>query len=111
MVSYETDWTRNEFKAYLMLNCANADYIESEEEKELILSKVDKDTYKRIHKEFDKDNDYTRLQKIAHTAKRFGYSKDKADILLDKIKELFLTDHNLNVLEENMFRGLKRILE
>lgn len=111
METYETNWTRKEFKAYLMLNCANADYIETEEEKELILSKVDKDTYKRIHKEFDNDNDYIRLQKIAKTAKRFGYSKDKVDVLLDNMKQLFMQDHKFDSFEEYMYRGLKRILE
>ncbi len=111
METYETDWTREEFKAYLMLNCANADYIETEEEKELILSKVDKNTYKRIHKEFDNDNDYVRLQKIAQTAKRFGYTKDKADELLENMKQLFMQDHKFGVYEDYMYKGLKRILE
>jgi len=111
MESYNTDWSREEFKAYLMLNCANADYIETEEEKDLILSKVDKTTYKRIHKEFDKDNDYIRLQKIASTAKRFGYTKDKIDVLLERMKELFMQDHKFNAYEEYMYKGLKRILE
>ncbi len=111
MTTYETDWSREEFKAYLMLNCANADYIETEDEKGIILSKVDKNTYKRIHKEFDNDNDYVRLQKLASTAKRFGYTKDKADILLDRMKKLFMQDHKMNAYEEFMYRGLKRILE
>ena len=97
METYETDWTREEFKAYLMLNCANADYIETDEEKELILSKV--------------DNDYVRLQKIAQTAKRFGYTKDKADELLENMKQLFMQDHKFGAFEDYMYKGLKRILE
>jgi len=92
-----------------MLNCANADYIETNEERELILSKVDKKTYKRIHKEFDKD--YIRLQKIAKTAKRFGYSKDKVDVLLDNMKQLFMQDHKFDSFKEYMYRGLKRFLD
>ncbi|HIP36891.1 MAG TPA: hypothetical protein EYG85_08555 [Crocinitomix sp.] len=110
MTTYETNWSREEFKAYLMLNCANADYIETDTERELILSKVDKEIYKHIHKEFDKDNDYVRLQKIANTAKRYGYTKNKAHVLLSRMKNLFMKDHDLGVMEEYMFKGLKRIL-
>ena len=72
---------------------------------------MNKDTFKRIHKEFDKDNDYIRLQKIAHTAKRFGYTKDKVDVLLNNMKQLFMQDHKFGPYEEYMYKGLKRILE
>jgi len=109
-MNYETNWTREEFKAYLMMHCAHADYIETEEEKELILSKIDGDTFKQIHKEFNKENDFIRLQKISAAAKRFDYTHEKADVLLDRMKKLFLHDHDISVVEENMFRGLKRLL-
>jgi len=110
MEKFKTEWTRVEFKTYLMLYCANADFIESEDEKDIIQSKVDKNILKHIHKEFDNDNDYQRLQKIIHTAERYGYTKDKAEELLSKLKILFFEDHNMGILEENMFRALKRLL-
>ncbi len=105
------NWTREDFKAYLMMHCANADYIETASEKELILSKIDSNTYKKIHKEFEGDNDYQRLQKIAKSAKFFGYNKSNANVLLDNMKKLFFHDLDMNILEENMFRGLKHILD
>jgi len=110
MENHNTTWSKKEFKTYLMLLCANADFIESEDEKDIIKSKVNPDILKHIHKEFDADNDYQRLQKIINTSKRFGYSKDKADELLSKLKNLFFKDHNMGILEENMFRALKRLL-
>ncbi len=110
MSEFTTDWTRVEFKTYLLLYCANADYIESEEEKELIKSRVNKDILKRIHKEFDKDNDYQQIQKITDTAERFGYTNAKADELLNKMKDLFFSDEDMGELEQNMFRGLKHLL-
>lgn len=33
----ETNWTKAEFKAYLLAYCAQTDYIETEEEKTLFL--------------------------------------------------------------------------
>jgi len=110
MTDFKTNWTREEFKAYLMMHCANADYVETEDEKELILSKISRDTYKHIHKEFNLDNDYTRLQKIILAAERFDYTQEKADVLLQRMKKLFLEDHDMSIIEDNMFRGLKRLL-
>jgi hypothetical protein len=111
MSDFKTQWSKVEFKTYLLLYCANADYVETEEEKELITSRVNKDILKNIHKEFDKDNDYQRIQKIIHTANSFGYTHKEADVLLDKMKELFFPEgHDMGTLEENMFRGLKHLL-
>lgn len=64
-----TNWSHEELKAYLLFYCANADYIETEEEIELIKSKVDMNTYKNIHSEFKRDNDYQQIQKIQTTVK------------------------------------------
>ena len=111
MKDFETNWSRVEFKTYLLLYCAHADYVETEEEKALITSKVSAELLKKIHKEFDKDNDYQRIQKIAHSANSFGYTEKEADILLDKMKTLFFPDaEDMGRLERNMFRGLKHLL-
>jgi len=111
MKDFNTQWSRMEFKTYLLLYCANADYIETEEEKEIIKSRVNKDILKNIHKEFDKDNDYQRMQKIVATAERFEYNHTQVDVLLDRMKHLFFPDgEEMGRLEENMFRGLKHLL-
>jgi hypothetical protein len=111
MKNFETNWTKVEFKTYLLLYCANADYVETEEEKELLISRVDKDVLKKIHSEFNNDNDYQHIQKISHTAKRLGYTHKEVDVLLDKMKDLFFPKgHDMGTLEENMFRGLKHLL-
>ena len=111
MTNFKTKWSKVEFKTYLLLYCANADYVETEEEKELITSRVNKFLLKTIHKEFDKDNDYQRIQKIIHTANRYNYSHKETDILLEKMKELFFPEgQDMGTLEKNMFRGLKHLL-
>ena len=65
MSDYTTDWSSNEFHAYVLLYCAHADFIESDEEQEMIKSKVSQSDYIHIHKEFDEDNDYTSIQNIS----------------------------------------------
>ncbi len=110
MEDYTTNWSRNEFKAYLLLYCANADFIETTEESEIIKSKIDSETYNSIHKEFNNDNDYQSLQKILSTIKRFEYSEEQIDILFSKIKELFLSDGEYDTIERNLYIGLKHLL-
>ena len=97
-----TNWTKTEFKAYLLLHCANADFIESKEEKDFIKSKVDAATFDKIHAEFEGDNDYQSIQKIMHTAERLDYSHEQIEDLVEEIKELFLSDGNFDTLERNL---------
>lgn len=111
MSDFTTDWTKDELKAYLLLYCTHCHVEETEEDKELIISKVDKETYKRIHKEIDKDNDYQSLQKILNTIERLGYSSNDIDQLIADVKELFLDDDDFDTLEQNMYRQLKHLLK
>ncbi len=111
MRNFTTDWSSDELKAYLLLYCTHCHVEETEEDKELIISKVDKDTYKRIHKEVDKDNDFQSLQKIMNTIERLGYTDKDIDVLIADIKELFLDDGEFDTLEQNMLRQLKHLLK
>jgi regulator of sirC expression with transglutaminase-like and TPR domain len=111
MSEITTDWTRQEFKAYLLTYAAKANYFESEEETELILSLVSNDAYKRIHKEFDKDNDYQSIQKILYNIEKFNYSKDELHVLIEDIQKFFMADGEVDLLESNMMMSLKRLLD
>ena len=111
MSEITTDWTKAEFKAYLLLYAANANYFESEDEVEMIKSLVTKDEYKTIHREFDKDNDYQSIQKILYTVEKYKYSVNELNHLVDDINALFNADGEFDILEENMLRALKRLFK
>lgn len=111
MEEINTLWSREELKAYILLYCAYADFIETEAEKEYIKSKVGEEKYNKIHKEFDEDNDYQRIQKIQATVAQYNYSKNEIDRLFENIKKLFLTDGPIDILEENIYRGLQHLLK
>lgn len=105
----DTDWDKKEFKAYLLLYAARANYFESEEEKDKIVSMVDYDTYHRIHKEIEHDNDYQSIQKILKNIEKFNYSKESLDHLIDDIQAVFDAKGEHNVLEDNMLLALKKL--
>ncbi|MCB0464840.1 MAG: hypothetical protein KDC78_04060 [Aequorivita sp.] len=111
MEEFKTSWSRPELKAYILLYCANADFVETKEEKDFIKEKVGEEKYRHIHKEFDKDNDYQRIQKIQANVDRFNYSKNEIDRLFGDIKKMFLADGEIDILEENIYRGLKHLLK
>ncbi len=107
----DIDWTREEFKAYILLYAAMANYVETPEEKEFILSKVGKDAYKRMHKQIDVDNDFTAIQKIKKAYDACGYSGDEdLENLLGELKALLHSDGEFDEMERNLLLWLDKIL-
>lgn len=111
MEEIKTNWSREELKAYILLYCAHANFIETKSEKDYIKSKVGEDKYRKIHREFDDDNDYQKIQKIQNTVKRYDYSKAEIDKLFINIKRMFLAEGSMDILEENIYRGLQHLLK
>ena len=110
MKTVENIWTQEELKAYILIYCANANYEESTEEIEFINSKIPEADFKKMHKEFDHDNDYQSLQKINAHLEHFKYTNDQKEGLFDEIKALFLSDEKYDTLERNLLRGLQQLL-
>lgn len=104
-------WTKNELIAYILLFAAYSDFQESNEERNIIISKVDMNTFQKIHDEFKEDNDYQCLQKIQEGLEYYNFTSKQIDILLLEIKQMFQADHDYNILERNMMLFLKKILK
>lgn len=105
--NFETNWDKNEFTAYVLLYCSQADFEETNSERGLIVEKVGKESYNHIHEELEKDNDYTRIQKIMAGAKRLNYDHEK---LVGEMKEVFFADGDFDAVEKGVFLMLKRVL-
>lgn len=103
-------WSKEELIAYILLFAAHSNFEEANKERNVILSKVDMNTFQRIHDEFDKDNDYQSLQKIQEGLQRHDYSTKDLDDLFNDIKIMFYADGDYDVLEQNMFLYLKKII-
>ena len=107
----KTHWTKKELVAYILLYAAQSDLLESNKEKNIIISKVDMKTFQKIHDEFDNDNDYQSIQKIISGLEEHNYSKIDIDLLFADIKGLFFADGNYDTTEQSMYMFLKRILK
>ncbi|MDD7887325.1 hypothetical protein [Flavivirga sp. 57AJ16] len=110
MKKVKTNWTKEELKVYTLIYCANADFYESKFEMDFIKSKIRTSNFGEIYDEFKKDNDYQSIKKIQLLIEEHGYTNDDMNALFEEIKDLFLSDDKYHILEKNLNRGLKRIL-
>ena len=111
MEEYNTNWTKEELKIYTLIYCANADLSESKIEVDFIKSKIQTSNFEKIHAEFEHDNDYKSIQKIKLSIEKHGYTNDETNGLFEEMEELFLSDNDYDIMEENLFRGLSHILK
>jgi hypothetical protein len=103
-------WSKEELIAYILLFAAHSNFEESNKERNVILSKVDMNTFQSIHDEFDNDNDYQSVQKIQEGLQRHDYSTSDLNELFADIKVMFYADGSYDILEQNMFLFLKKII-
>ncbi|KJD35644.1 hypothetical protein PW52_07805 [Tamlana sedimentorum] len=103
-------WTEGEFKAYVLLFCANSNYREVSQDINILKHHVGKDELQAVSNEFDKDNDYQSIQKICMAIEEQGYSKDQLQALFQEIKELFLSGEKFDNVKKNIFMSFKRML-
>lgn len=103
-------WTKNELIAYTLLYAANSNFEEDNKERNLIIEKVDMQTFQKIHDEFDADNDYQSIQKIQSGLQQHNFTKDDVDKLLAEIKTMFFADGEFDIMERIAFRSLNKLL-
>lgn len=104
-------WTKDELLAYILIYVSHSDLNETWNEKEYILKRVEKDVYKRVYKQFKKDNDYQCIQNILEAVKANNYYRnDFADLFAD-IKLMAFADGEYDDMEKAVYASLKRILK
>jgi hypothetical protein len=111
MSGFDTNWTKDELNAYILMFCANADFLETKAEVEFIKDHIHTDCYQKMHAELESNNDYQSIQKITHAMDRFEYTPEDRIALFEEIKALFLSDGEFDLMEKNLLMGLKHILK
>lgn len=101
-------WNKHEFLAYLLLYAAHVDARYSESERNYILSKIEYPVYKKVLKEFERDNDYQHLQKIL-TFHRINQAFT-TDTILVELYELFLADNHFHRMEKYVLSTIRQLL-
>ncbi len=106
----EINWTKQELQVYILICCANADFVEKKEEIDYIQSNHSIENYDAIHEEYKKDSDYQRAQKIQAGLKKYNYDINEIQTLVDDMKALFMTDGKFDQVEKNLMIGLRHLI-
>ncbi|MFK7782915.1 hypothetical protein [Psychroserpens sp.] len=105
-----TNWTKQELVAYILMYVAHSDLKETVQEQEYILSRVNSDTYKHVKQEFDADNDYQSITKIVDAVNAEPtYSNNPSELFAD-IKLMAFADGKMDQMEHAIYNSLKKIL-
>jgi hypothetical protein len=110
MKSETKRWTKTELQVYILLLCANADSIETEEELNLIKSKVAADIYENIYNEFSGDSEEERIEKIDCSIQHHEFSNQELAHLRREMYEIFFSDCDFKLMERNLDRIMDNII-
>jgi len=110
MKTKPAQWSKTELKAYVLLLCANADKEESQEEIELIASKVNEETFAKMHSVFSNDTEEKALKKIQKAIAYHEFSAIELSNFKKEVYEVFLSDKTIEVSENNIAKILDNIL-
>lgn len=104
------DWTKKEFEAYVLLYAAQCNLIETQEERDYILSKIDNETFNRIHNLIVFEKDEESLERIKEYLYLNQYKEEERRELIRDIKQVFFADGTVDKIEKNIFAKLTKIL-
>tara|TARA_R110000782_G_scaffold170044_3_gene261827 strand:- start:630 stop:965 length:336 start_codon:yes stop_codon:yes gene_type:complete len=110
MSNSSKNWSKNELKVYLLLLCAQADSEQTAEEINLIKQKTDSATFTSLYKEFKKDDEDTRFEKVEASIGVLEFSQKELSDLKKEFHELFHSDKKITAAEQYMNKILDNIL-
>jgi len=111
MKNNNSNWSKVETKAYLLMYCIHTGYTATKHRFEYNRFNIEKSDFDKIYNEFYGDNDYQSIQKISTAIDNNNYSKDQIHSLFNDVKSIFILPKKKNKLViNNMFSNLERIV-
>ncbi|TRO64169.1 hypothetical protein [Christiangramia sabulilitoris] len=110
MKEESSPWSKTELQIYILLLCANADSVMTEEELKLVRSKTDKETFDRLFAEFTEDTEEESLEKIQDNLVLHEYSHKELGELRKEMFEIFFSDKKFSMMENTLDKILDNIL-
>ena len=103
--------SKEEFKVMAMLYAANIDGNIQSEEVKVMLQKTDFDTVEKVEKLFDKMSDLEVLECIRENKAQYAATDaDRLDLIHD-LCAIIEADEKCTMMEKQMVRGMRRLLE
>ena len=105
-----TNWSYDEFIAFMLIYIANVDIEFAEEEKALIRSNVGETTFDKMLAIYDSMSDYKAYETILSYKEKYFASEAEKNILFEKMKDLFHADADYNIMEKELLHFLERMM-
>ena len=103
--------SKQEFKVLAMLYAANIDGNIKSEEVKIMLQKTDFDTVEKVEKLFDKMSDLEVLECIRENKALYASTEaERLDLIAD-LCAIIEADEKCTVIEEEMVKAMRRMLE
>lgn len=103
-------WNKEELKVYILLLCANADSVKTDDEMQHIRSRVNAEVFERMQEEIAADSEDHGLAKIEQHVSAHEYSQRELNELHREMRAVFFSDKNFSLMERQLDRILKNIL-
>lgn len=105
------NWSLEEFKAYMLLFAAHANFVETATERNYIISKIDSKIVDSICDEIINDSTSKRLEKIQEYIRYQKFSEENKASLIRDLKNVLFADGIVDVFEKNVFSELQKLLK
>lgn len=102
---------KEEFKTLVMLYAANIDGNIKSEEVKVMLEKTGFDTVEKVEKLFDKMSDLEVLECIRENKAQYAATEDDRLDLIHDLCAIIEADEKCTVMEEQMVRAMRRVME
>ncbi len=106
MKKLDYNYSLEELKAYILLYCTNLNFMVEQEKMAFVKSKTNLVCFDRVLREFNKSNDYQRIQKILFAFEKNVCLKSKNVFFFNEIKEILMSNRKCNLLERYLFNGI-----
>ena len=105
------NWSKEEFKAYILIYASQSNFTETDEELKFIESRFDNEIINKINSEMKKLSDYKKATIITDYIKLKNFSQKDLDEILLEIEEIYHSDGVFDIIERSIFSVLQKLLK
>lgn len=110
-VDPNTDLTKSEFIAFVLIYAAHIDFEFTSNEVDFIKSKTCEKSYDKMYKLFEKKGDYAAMKVILSHREKYFETEEKQEALYNMLIQLFKVDGDYSKIEKNFLPFFKKMVE
>ena len=106
-----SQWTFNDYFAFLLVYAAESDFVVREKERALIISKVGEERFRTMLSYFKDLKDVERIDLVYAFKGKYCMAPEDIEKVLTEVKEVLRADGHFGAVEEEIFLSIRKILK